>query len=106
MFNTDITVQTNNNQQTVNLNEQSTGQLTKLSKTSKLARFEKGSKMENQFFCNEPYIKKHRTEYRGDDSWGMPKYYETDDYYNIDILQVIIFGNDQYLVEYEIGDKR
>ena len=105
MFNTDITVNNQSNTQTVNNNEASTGQLRKISKTSRIARFQKGSQMEREFFCDEPYIEKSYNKYYGD-SYGMTKHYTITDKYNIDILQVIVFGDNQFLVEYEIGNKR
>ena len=102
----DTTIQTNkqNNHQEVNVNEASTGQLTKISKTSRIVRFQKGSQMEKEFFCDEPYIKKTRREWNNER--GVERPYDTTDYYNIDILQVVIFGDNQYLVEYEIGEKK
>lgn len=110
MFNTDITVNNNNqsNSQTINNNEASTGQLIKISKTSKIVRFAKGSQLEKQFFSDEPYITKKRTVYYQGNMYRliqMEDSYETTDKYSIDVLQIIIFGNNQYLVEYEIGEK-
>ena len=102
----DTTIQTNKqtNHQEVNVNEASTGQLTRISKTSKLIRFQKGSQMEKQFFCDEPYVKKTVREWHKE--FGVERPYDSEEYYDIDILQVLVFGDNQYLVEYEIGEKR
>ena len=104
MLNTDIQIQTNDNHQSINIYNPSTGQLTKISKTSRIARFQKGSKMETEFFCDEPYIEKSYNKYY-EDSYGMTSHYTITDKYNIEIIQVIVFGNDQFLVEYEVGEK-
>lgn len=108
MFNTDITVNNQSNSQTINNNEVSTGQLVRLSKTSKIIRFAKDSQLEKQFFSDEPYITKKRTVYYHGDMYRlmqMEDSYETIDKYSINILQIIIFGDNQYLVEYEIGEQ-
>lgn len=62
MFNTEISVHNQSNTQTTNnhTHEASFGQLVKMSKTSKIARFQKGSAMEKDFFCDEPFIRKKR----------------------------------------------
>lgn len=111
MFNTEISVTNQENSQTVNNNnyEVCTGQLTKISKTSKIIRFQKGSQSEKDFFCDEPFIRKKRTVYYKGDKYcvtGLEDSYEIEDKYNIDILQVLIFGDNQFLVEYEIKNKQ
>jgi len=104
MFNKTIQNNKQTNHQEVNINEASTGQLTRISKTSKLIRFQEGSQMEKQFFCDEPYIKKPIRKWRKE--FGIEVPYDSYEHYNIDILQVLVFGDNQYLVEYEIGEKR
>lgn len=110
MFNTEISVHNQSNSQTVNNNnyETCTGQLTKISKTSKIIRFKKGSQTEKDIFSDEPFIRKKRTVYYEGDRYrlfGLQDSYDVEDKYNIDILQVLIFGDNQYLVEYELGNK-
>ena len=111
MFNTEISVNNQSNSQTINNNnyEACTGQLIKISKTSKIARFNKGSQTEKDFFSDNPFIRKERTVYYEGDQYrlvGIPDSYETEDKYDIEILQVLVFGNNQYLVEYELGNKQ
>lgn len=111
MFNTEISVYNQSNTQTTNNNnyETCTGQLTKISKTSKIIRFKKGSQIEKDFFSDEPFIRKKRTVYYEGDRYrliGLQDSYDVEDKYNVDILQVLIFGDNQYLVEYELGDKK
>lgn len=110
MFNTEISINNQSNSQTVNNNnyETCTGQLTKISKTSKIIRFKKGSQMEKYFFSDEPFIRKKRTVYYEGDRYrliGLQDSYDVEDKYDVDILQVLIFGDNQYLVEYELGNK-
>ena len=111
MFNTEISVNNQSNSQTVNNSnyEACTGQLTKISKTSKIMRFSKGSQTEKDFFCDEPFIRKKRTVYHKGEQYhvtGLEDSYEVEDKYDIDILQVLIFGDNQFLVEYEIRNKK
>jgi len=111
MFNTEISVTNQSNSQTVNNNsfDVCTGQLTKISKTSKIIRFKKGSQIEKHFFCDEPFIRKKRTVYYEGERYracGLQDSYEVEDKYNIEILQILIFGDNQYLVEYELLDKQ
>lgn len=111
MFNTEISVYNQSNTQTTNNNNYETciGQLTKISKTSKIIRFKKGSQTEKDFFSDEPLIRKKRTVYYEGDRYrliGLQDSYDAEDKYNVDILQVLIFGDNQYLVEYELGDKK
>ena len=63
--------------------------------------------MEKDFFCDEPFIiKKRRVKGEYNRLFGWDESYEIEDEYSIEILQVLVFGNNQYLVEYELGDKK
>lgn len=110
MLNTTISVHNQSNSQTVNnyKQEASTGQLVRISKTSKIIRFKKGSQTEKDFFSDEPFLRKSRKVwFKGSmyDQTGLEDSYEVEDKFYVDILQVLVFGDNQFLIEYELGEK-
>jgi len=85
------------NSQTVTFNTPCTGMLQKSHSKSKMVRFAKGSPMEGFVFSNTeetPYI----YQYKWDDK-GYENYKETKGKVTVEVLQVVIFGDVQYLVE-------
>ena len=96
MFNT-TNMKLGSNSQTVQLNAPSTGILQRSNPKSIFVRFQKGSKMEGMVFPSDgtnPHI--HRYEYSDD---RREKYRETNGRIEIVVLQILIFGENYYLVE-------
>lgn len=99
MLNTNINtnIKLGNNSQTVTFNSSSTGMIQKSHPKSKIMRFSIRSKMENMVFsCDEkpPHIHKYKygdTEYE--------KYRDTNGMVEVEVLQMIIFGDNHYMVE-------
>lgn len=90
MFNT-TQIKLGSTSQTVLFNTPSSGMIQKSNPSSQFIRFGKGSKMEEWVFPSEgkiPCIKKRKDQYSSYESLG-----------DITVLQVLIFGDNQYLCE-------
>lgn len=85
MLNTSINL--GHNSQTVTFNTPSHGMIQRSHPKSRFIRFQKGSDVEKMVFplSGPSYIRE------GDNTW--------DTKYNIEVLQVMIFGDNYYLVE-------
>lgn len=87
MFNTSLSI--GGIKQTVNFNTPCTGLIQKSTDKSKFARFQKGAGYEKSFFHKDnPYI--YNLGYNGEER----------DIKNIIILQIMLFGDNNFLVEY------
>jgi hypothetical protein len=96
MFNT-THMSLGGNSQTVQFNAPCTGILQRSNPKSIFVRFQKNSKMENMVFPDNgtnPYI--HQFEYY---SSKYKNYKDTDGKVEVVVLQILIFGDNQYLVE-------
>jgi hypothetical protein len=96
MFNT-TNMKLGSNSQIVQFNALCTGILQRSNPKSIFVRFAKGSTMENCVFPSngqKPYI--HKFEYQ---QKGYDEYKDTDHKIEIVVLQIMLFGDNQYLVE-------
>lgn len=96
MFNT-TNMKLGSNSQTVQLNTPSTGILQRSNPKSIFIRFQIGSKMEERVFPSDgtsPYI--YKCEYSSNQ---YDNYKETQGKIEVIVLQILIFGENQYLVE-------
>jgi hypothetical protein len=94
MFNT---FKLGSNSQTVQFNAPSTGILQKSNPKSLFVRFQKGSKMEEMVFPSDG-SNAHIHKYEYSDSM-RDKYSDTNGKIEVVVLQVLIFGDNNYLVE-------
>lgn len=96
MFNT-TNMHLGGNSQTVQFNAPCTGILQRSNPKSIFVRFQKNSPMEDMVFPNNginPYI--HKYEYSDN---GYDIYSNTKGKIEVIVLQILIFGNNSYLVE-------
>ena len=96
MFNT-TNMKLGSNSQTVQFNAPSTGILQRSNPKSIFVRFQKGSTMEDMVFPSDgtlPHI--HKYEYSDN---RRNKYKETNGKIEVVVLQILVFGENYYLVE-------
>lgn len=90
---------TNNQKSVVVLNTPSTGFMQKSNPMSRFIRFQRGSKMEDWIFPSSPNEKPYLVHKFSKSTYGRDSY-EVEEKVNIIVLQICIFGNDYFLVEY------
>ena len=94
---------TNNQKSIVTLNAPSTGFMQKSNPMSRFIRFQKGSKMEDWVFPCDPNEKPYLIHKVCKNSGGYNSY-EVEEKVNIIVLQICIFGDDYFLVEYVLEE--
>jgi len=100
MFNTNKTIiHLGSTKQEITFNNTSTGMMQKSNANSTFIRIKKGDAVEKILFPTNgdiPYIQKF---YQYDNSKKYEQYKDTDGKIEVTVLQVLIFGNDEYLIE-------
>jgi hypothetical protein len=99
MLNQTTNIKFGSNSQTVQFNAPSSGILQRSHPKSTFVRFQRSSEMEKMIFPsngNEPYI--HKFDW-SDDRKIVEDYKNQDRKIIVTVLQILIFGNDYYLVE-------